>query len=157
MKIKLPTKYTRPELTSLKSKRIKKYVKKPWDPTTTPAAYNNETRARYITQLNRFANNKLKEYIEYVFRQKSLRMEKLCLQLVKHLFYNMANTHSELNKNVMDWEYVLLHAHQIGVPPEVIRNVQKKMTRKTKREKPALSAFNKPREPLIDLTASDDD
>ncbi|KAG0781798.1 hypothetical protein G6F57_008048 [Rhizopus arrhizus] len=69
----------------------------------------------------------------------------------------MANTHSELNKNIMDWEYVLLHAHQIGVPPEIIRKVQKEMTRKTKREKPALSAFNKPKEPLIDLTASDDD
>ncbi|ORE07191.1 hypothetical protein BCV72DRAFT_227046 [Rhizopus microsporus var. microsporus] len=148
--------------TTLEEKRVtrvsgsinKEYELVEWDPTVTidDLRHNCEHDTSKDEHMNHTAYNMIQDYVALHCKQNIGLITDLVLQLIDQLLENMANIHESQNGKIMEWEYVLMHAIQIGVPQSVIEQTRIEMETKTNRTAPAIEAFNKEKEQLIDLT-----
>ncbi|CEI90176.1 hypothetical protein RMCBS344292_04506 [Rhizopus microsporus] len=112
--------------TTLEEKRVtrvsgsinKEYELVEWDPTVTidDLQHNYEHDTSKDEYMNRTAYNMIQDYVALHCKQNVGLITDLALQLIDQLLENMANIHESQNGKIMEWEYVLMHAIQIGVP-----------------------------------------
>ncbi|CEG83331.1 hypothetical protein RMATCC62417_17270 [Rhizopus microsporus] len=148
--------------TTLEEKRVtrvpgsinKEYELVEWDPAVIidDPQHNCEHDTSKDEHMNHTAYNMIQDYVALHCKQNIGLITDLVLQLIDQLLENMANIHESQNGKIMEWEYVLMHAIQIGVPQSVIEQTRIEMETKTNRTAPAIEAFNKEKERLIDLT-----
>lgn len=96
----------------------KEYELVEWDPTVTidDLQRNCERDTSKDENMNYTAYNMIQDYVALHCKQNIGLITDLALQLIDQLLENMANIHESQNGKVMEWEYVLMHAIQIGVP-----------------------------------------